>query len=170
MNVIEKAIVLIIAIAVMYIAPTLLKAESQDQITQSVVYQDTSNFVDTVCTEGKITQTEYLKFINELDATGLLYDIKITVGHQTVVPVYKDDGTVCSTKSVDIFSYTDEILESVFQTDGIYTLSKGDSISVTVANRDLTLAQRLTIYGLGVADYGTKILVKSGGVVRDESF
>ena len=41
MNVIEKAIVLIIAIAVMYIAPTLLKAESQDQITQSVVYQDT---------------------------------------------------------------------------------------------------------------------------------
>lgn len=76
MNVIEKAIVLIIAIAVMYIAPTLLKAESQDQITQSVVYQDTSNFVDTVCTEGKITQTEYLKFINELDTTGLLYDIK----------------------------------------------------------------------------------------------
>ena len=76
----------------------------------------------------------------------------------------------CVLQNQLICSATDEILESVFQTDGIYTLSKGDSISVTVANRDLTLAQRLTIYGLGVADYGTKILVKSGGVVRDESF
>lgn len=170
MDVIDRIVVLILAVGVMFIYPALSQAEMHDQVTQSVVYQDTSNFVNTVCTEGAITQTEYLKFMNELDSTGLLYDVKITVGHQTVVPVYKDDGSVGGTKNVDVFSYTDEILESVFQTTGIYTLSSGDSISITVNSRDLTLAQKLNVFGLRIADYNAKITTKAGGVVRDESF
>lgn len=170
MNVFEKIVAVIIIVFALYLAPTLNEATMHDSIIQTTVYQDAANFVDTVCTHGEITQSSYLMLINKLDDTGLLYDVSITVGHTTVVPVYGEDGSVASVKNVEVCSYTDEILESVYQTDGVYTLSKGDAISIVIKNRNMTIAQQLRTMVLHVPDYDSTIVAKAGGVVRDESF
>lgn len=170
MHALSKLFAIIVATMIMFIAPLLNLANSEDDVIQTVVYKQTVDFKNSICTQGKITQAGYMSFVNSLDATGNLYDIEITVSHQTVVPKFGEASSVVGTKKVDVCTYTDEILEKVYQTDGIYELDKGDTISITVTNKTATMGQNLRVAFMRVPDYGTRICATAGGIVRDEFF
>lgn len=168
MEFISKFIGILTAVIIMFIAPLIFYTNSDDDVIQTTVYEQVVDFKNVACTQGKITQAEYLAFVNALDATGLVYDISISVNHQTVVPKFDENNTVVGTKSVDVGTYTDEILSKVYETDGVYKMSKGDTISITVSNKTATIGQQMRIAFLHVPDYGNRIMATAGGIVRDE--
>lgn len=168
LNMLGKILAIFVLIISLFIVPVMNSANSQDDIIQSVAYKETTDFKDKICTQAKITQSSYLEFVNNLNNTGLLYDIEMVVTHSTVVPVYNDEGIVVKTKTVEQYTYTDEILKKVYSTDGVFELDKGDTISIIVTNKEQTLGQRLRIAVLHIPDYGDRILITVGGMVRDE--
>lgn len=165
---ISKFVGILVAVVIMFISPLVHYTNSVDDVIQTTVYEQVVNFKNVVCTQGKITQSEYLAFVNALDATGLIYDISITVNHQTVVPEFDENNAVVGTKNVDVGTYTDEILSKIYETDGVYEMSKGDTISVMVSNKTATIGQQMRIAFLHVPDYGNRITATAGGIVRDE--
>lgn len=168
MRFVEKIIATVLLLFALFIVPAVNLANSADDIVETTAYQYTNQFKETICTQGRITQAEYLRFIDSLDTTNRLYDVDIVVGHQTVVPVYGEGNTVVGTKMIDIYTYSSEILEKLYETEGVFLLSKGDSVSITVTSKDLTASQRLRISVMRIPDYESRIIVTAGGVVRDE--
>lgn len=169
MEPLSKVFAVCLTIIALFIAPINIQAQLQDNTLQSTVYAMTDDFVEQVRAQGKITQDMYLEFIQRLDATNLLYDVEITHSHSTVVPVYDSTGATIATKTVDNITYTQDILTSVYETEGVYLMSKGDMISVSVTNREPTLGQRLRGLLFFVSDSAV-INVRDGGVIRDENY
>lgn len=178
LDVAEKVLCCIVVIFGLFILPVVWFSSINDGVIQTVVYEETNSFVDEVCTHGYISQSSYQRFVNNLNATNLLYNIEITVGHSYTVPDYeyqtKDDGTtslvIVGTKQSDEFVYTEDILRELFETDGIYKMSKGDSISVHVTNKVDTTGQRVNQTILRIHDSGAKIFAVAGGVIRDADY
>lgn len=169
MEPLSKVLAVFLTIVAMFIAPIIIQAQLQDNTLQSTVYAMTDDFVEQIRAQGKITQDMYLEFIQRLDATDLLYDVKITHSHSTVVPVYDSTGATIATKTVDNITYTQDILASVYETEGVYLMNKGDMISVSVTNREPTLGQRLREMLFFISD-SAAINVRDGGVIRDENY
>lgn len=164
-----KIFALIIVIVALFIVPTVNLANSQDDVLQGIVYEKTNSFVDNICTRGELTQDMYLNFIKELDTTDLLYNVEIVVGHQTIVPIFADNGnTPTGTRSIDKLTYTEEVMKTLYTTEGIYEMSRGDTISVIVSNKEPTMGQQMRTLFLNVPDYTNRIYVNAGGVIRDE--
>lgn len=169
-----RFLALILASVCLFVVPLVDLSNSHDDMMQTYVYEQTNEYVDLVCTHARITQGGYLNFVQTLDATGNIYDVRITAGHSTVIPMYGTNSSgevvVTGTRTVDEYTYEDEILDKLFQTDGYFELKKGDTISFTITSRNQTVAQQIRSSLLGIADYGYRIMVTAGGVVRDENF
>lgn len=177
-----KIVAIIVAVISCIIAPLLFFTQQNDNVVQTVVYSRTVDFVEDIREQGKLTQEMYNMFIRDLDATGMLYDIKIEHEHKTVVPVFNEDGSVKGTKDITEMTYEDDILKQVF-TDvehtsgdsiimeaGVYEFTKGDTITVTVISRENTTSAK--IYGslLNNSGISEKIYATYGGVIRDENY
>lgn len=170
MNSLAKIVAIIITIIAVYIAPMLMLGQAHDSNMQSAVYGITDSFVEQVREQGKITQDMYLEFISNLDTTDLLYNVEIVHCHSTMVPVFDENGNTIDTETVDNITYTDDILASVFETDGVYLMSKGDTISVEVTNREDTIGQKLRSFVFPVSIGSPGINVRDGGTIRDENY
>ena len=182
MDTVGKIIAIIIVIIALFIAPLISMSSNNDSITQSTVYDIASEFVDDVRECGYISQERYLLFISELDNTGILYDVELIHSHSSVNPVFETQTSgnggaptttqqvVTGTSEVTDCYYTDEILRDIYSTEGIYRLSVGDTISITVKNRDKTIAQRIRQMVFNYVDEGHPIFVQYGGVIRDENY
>lgn len=170
MNFLSKIVATIIAVIVIFIAPAVNYANSNDDIMQSTVYSITTDFVADVREQGKITQDMYMDFVHRLDDTGILYDIELRHSYTSPVPEYDDTGKTVGVNNVENIIYTDDILKAVYETDGIYTMNKGDSFSVIVTNREPTLGQRMRQIVFKSAETTPRIIVRDGGVIRDENF
>ena len=181
MDTVEKIIAIIIVMVALFIAPLISMSSNNDSITQATVYDIASEFVDDVRECGYISQERYLLFISELDNTGILYDVELVHSHLSINPIYETQLSgnggaptttqkVVGTSEVTDCYYTDEILEDIYSTEGIYKLSVGDTISITVKNRDKTIAQRIRQMVFNYVDEGNPIFVQYGGVIRDENY
>lgn len=170
MNFLGKIFAVILAAVVLFIVPVINYANSNDDIMQSTVYNITTEFVSDVREQGKITQDMYMNFVRELDNTGILYDIELQHKYTSPVPEYDDTGKTVSVNEVDNIVYTDEILKSVYETNGVYVMSKGDDFSVIVTNRDPTLGQKMRQIVFKSTEATPRIIVRDGGVIRDENY
>ena len=70
---------IMVAAVVLFAIPIMATASQNDNITQSAVQTLVSNFVNTAAREGKITQSNYNDFIQELYATGNSYQVDLEV-------------------------------------------------------------------------------------------
>lgn len=170
MEPINKVLAICLTIIAVFIAPVVIIAQTQDSVLQSSVYSMTDDFVEQAREQGKITQDMYLDFVRSLDATNVLYNIEITHSHSSVVPVFDDTGATVGTDTVENLVYTDEILKSVYETEGVYLMSKGDMLSVRVTNREPTIGQQLRRIVFFLSDSSPVINVMDGGVIRDENY
>lgn len=167
-DIVGRIFMLILTVFAMFFVPVLTWTNSQDDLVQGVVYTNTHELSSAVCEQGVLTANQYQMFLNELDSTNLLYDVDVEIGHSTVVPVYDTAGAVTGTKTVDSIDYTDDVLSILFEGTGEYHLSRGDSISITVKSKELTLGQKARNAILHTSDYSSRIYAQCGGTVRDE--
>ena len=170
MDYLGKVVAVAITVIAIFIAPVVNLANSNDDIVQSTVYSITTDFVADVRAQGKITQDMYMSFVSQLDNTGILYNIEMQHSYTSPVPEFDDTGKATGIEETENIVYTDDILKSVYETNGVYTMHKGDVFSITVSNREATLGQKMRQIVFKIPDTSSRILVKDGGVIRDENF
>lgn len=163
-------IAIILVIAAMFLNPMQNNANKEDQITQDFVYAEVADFVQQVQLNGYISQDQYNDFTKKLGDTNMLYTIEMTHSHDVVMPVFNEAGdAVVGTKVVRSTTYEDEILESVFNTDGIYYFEVGDQFTLTVKNKNRSLAQRLNAL-LNGSSTKYSVVATYGATIRNENY
>lgn len=144
---------IITAAIIMFVVPLILVADSIDDISQLTVQIATSNFVDNVIKSGKITNDDYNNFISRINTTGNTYNVDIEIKildyntSQNYI-VNPDDAT--SPQNIYYSIYTNQIeekLADVYDENannlGEIFFKEGDTISVIVKNKSLTISQSL---------------------------
>jgi hypothetical protein len=175
MNVFGRVTAVVIAIILMFIVPMQLHSQQQDQISQDYVKVATKDFERKIVESGKITIDDYEEFLEKLNATGNLYKINITHSHTIIDPKYSST-TVDSTKTKDLAkyttnTYTDSILNEIYNTNngGIYLMSVGDYVSISIANKSKTIGTKFKEMVYNTSFNQEQIVVRCGGVIRNES-
>lgn len=169
MNSIGKIAAFFMSLIVFFILPIFYQSQKQDSIIQTYVQMKTQAFVDSIRVNGYINEEMYFEFIDLLDATGNLYTVGMDHSHMITEPYVEEDGSINGFYEYSSNSYEEEIKEAIFKTDGVYHLSEGDFISVTVRNRSNTYGDALgrMIYGSKPEEYS--IFATAGGRIRDEA-
>lgn len=155
----------LVVIVLFVVFPMLQMSSNNDNIAQVVVQSETSEFVATIASTGKITREQYDKFIQTLHATGNTYDvefeIQISDGNSD-----KKTTTVQHTLTgeQEFFSiFTDEV-EKELEKNGEFKLHKGNIITITVMNNNKTLFQTLQVF-LSTAGDSVQITAKASATV-----
>ena len=184
MEAFSKFIAVVILVIFVFLVPLMNVGEKSDTVTQSYVNSLTTDFVENVRKQGRITQDMYNKFIENLSSTGNTYDIEFVHTHTVVNPEYNDDGTITTTTYDDHY-YTEEIMSILFggldaeyeeeylkagKVLGEYRMYKGDYFTVTVKNRNFTLATRLRNVVFRNRFPAETIVVTYGGEIEDENY
>jgi len=153
----------------MFVAPLLYLSQKQDAINQTVIEKETTEFINTIRNNGYVTREMYRRYIEKIDKTGNLYNIEICHAHKKTVPNYDEStNTVLDGYySYNLNTYQDEIFES-FDKDEDYLFNQGDFISVTVTNRNKTMATRIMEAIYSRALQTEQIIFTYGGMIRDE--
>lgn len=179
MEAFSKFISVILLVVALYIIPMMYVSEHQEAITQSYVSERVTAFVEDIKKQGKITQGMYDRFIADLDATDIVYDIDMVHTHTEVAPTFDSAGNVSAVKEYDMCYYTDEILQGMYEhtadtsageVAGEYHLAKGDYFTLSVMNRHYTLATKLKNKIFGTPFPKTSVYVKYGGRIQDENY
>lgn len=143
---------ILVASIIMFIVPLILIADRNDDISQLVVQTATADFVNEVVKAGKITSSNYQRFVQGLQSSGNTYDIDMEVKILDETPsklVTDNTGIIGNNVYYSLFTsqVEDKIGISsqniVNNTDGKLILKQGDQISVTVKNSSKTLSQAL---------------------------
>lgn len=175
---ISKFVIIIVAVIILFIYPVLNMFENQDDTSKVFVLTETAQFVDSVRNLGYITPNMYLEFSRKIAVTNNIYQIDMEHYHVKYDPIY-DDPTIPSTFKSDFHinyqgTFTSDIMETLFPDsstlDRVYKLSKGDYFAMRVVNKNKTIATRIQDMIFN-ADLGTaKIVVRYGGMVKDENY
>lgn len=141
-----------ISAIIMFIVPLILISDRADDIAQLTAQTATANFVDNVIKSGKITNDDYADFRSMLITTGNTYDVdlelKILDTNSSKINTKVSSGEIGQNTYYSIFtSQIEEKLAKEYKEpsydSGAIILKEGDSFSVTVKNKSLTLSQSL---------------------------
>ena len=174
----SKIIALFLGVLLLFIFPVLNMFENQDDTSKVFVLTETTKFVDAVRNLGYITPNMYLEFSRKLAVTNNIYAIEMEHHHKQYDPIY-EDPTLSSTFKNDFQvnfkgSYTPVIMEKLFpknpDPDTTYKLSKSDYFAVRVRNTNKTLATKLQQMLFNANISAAKIIVRYGGMVKDENY
>lgn len=135
-----------IAVILMFIFPLVMIAGKNDEMAQTAVQVAVSDFVNTVTTQGKITEFDYNELVQKLYSTGNSYDIQIEAKILDDNP--RRATTTSSSSLVGEYKYysvyTNTILEEIRTSDKQeYMLKKDDYVVVTVKNTNITIGTQL---------------------------
>jgi len=176
----SKITALVISVLLLFIFPTENLLSRQDDITQIIVLNETTEFVDSVRNLGYITPLMYMQFCEALSATGNIYEITMEHIHTSIDPIYTDPDDMTSFQHDyginQRITYTEEILEQLFPQNSLpshsvnsYRLSVGDFFRVRVYNASKTPAAKVQQLLLMSELPVRRIIVNYGGMVRDEN-
>lgn len=181
MNAISKVAAALLAVLLLYIYPAVDSFERQDDIAYLLANQSVVNFVDSVRNKGYMTPMMYNEFVQSLEQTGNLFEIRMEHGHKLYHPVYADaanPSTFQSSYKVSYDGYYQEhILSVLFPQNELppddperrYRLAAGDYFSVTVSNTNRTSAAMMRD-ALNLSNTGehTSMYIPYGGMVLNE--
>ena len=130
---------------ILFAIPIMATASQNDNITQSAVQTLVSNFVNTAAREGKITQSNYNDFIQELYATGNSYQVDLEV--QTLADNPGKKGAAGESiqvigESIYYSEFTNTI-ENEIKTNGVKKLKQGDYVLARVQNTNVTMGTKI---------------------------
>lgn len=138
-------IAIILAAILMFVFPLMTLSDTSDDVSQLTVQTATSEFVDNIKKTGKITETNYDKFVQEISATGNSYDVELKAKILDENIGKKSDKVaqdkIGENQSYDM--YTTQIFDAMDSNGGVLTLKEGDTISVSVKNTNATISQQL---------------------------
>lgn len=133
-----------LAAVLMFVFPLMSVSERNDDISELAVQTATTEFVNSVKTNGIITQENLNSFIQTLNATGNTYDVDLEVKILDQ-NLNKKLGQANKEKigENEYYSIYTSQIEQILKDSGKYSLKEGDMISVTVKNTNKTIAQML---------------------------
>ncbi len=182
-NSVSKWFAAFLALLLLYLVPAVEMARRQDDLSRLVVYQSVTKFVDSVRTKGYITPIMYNDFLQELAATGNIYNVEMEHHHKKYHPEYadpSDPGTFLGRYSVvyDAY-YQEDLMGYLFPESNVdkqderrqYRLAAGDHFQVSV--RTLNRTPGLIMFdALTGSNSGGKaaIAFPYGGLVLNEDY
>ena len=160
-------VAIVLAAGLIFVVPLMTMADRVDTTSQSQVEAIVSDFVDDIRSTGQITQAKYEKFNENLTSLGYTFDVSMEAKIKDENPGKKTTQTAKSKIGENVYysEYTSQIEEEL-EKNGIKNLKTGDIVSVTVKNKNLTLAQQMKkfMYKIVGNDSADVIASKAGMV------
>lgn len=150
-----RVIVIFTSCLLIFIVPLLLITLKQDDTTQSYVTDAVTEFVDKSRATGHISVNNYEELIQRLDATGILYEIKIN--H------YSSKHGTGENQELFIKSEILDVLYGSSSTSS-YEMQLGDYLQVEVYNKTATLGHKVFSFFSGELRTGNISCVYGGYV------
>ncbi len=141
-------IVIGLSVILMFIFPLMTMGDRADDITQATVDAATREFVDNVCTKGKITPEDLTTFRQKINSTGYLYVVEIQVKvldenpSKKSVQVSRDKIGENLYYNIETSQITD-VVEPERGTPKAYLLKEGDLIYVTVRSASQGISEQM---------------------------
>ncbi len=131
-----------VAVILMFVFPLMTVSERSDDVSQLSVQTATTEYVDKIRTTGKMTLSEYNKFVETINATGNTFDIEIELKILDENPAKKTAQVSYSKIGENVYysKYTSQIVSDLKSSSQI-KLKEGDIISVSVKNTNTTISQ-----------------------------
>ena len=163
-------VAIVLAALLMFIFPLMSVSERTDDISQLAVQTATTDFVDKVRTEGKLTADSYQDFIDTITSTGNTYNVAMELQILDENPSVKTTQAEKTKiwENVYYTLYTSQIDDLLYGpgNSGSITLKEGDRFSVTVNNTNTTIAQTLrNIFYRLVGNNTYQIAAQQAGIV-----
>ena len=161
-------VAIILVAGLIFVVPLMTMADRVDTTSQAEVESIVTDFVEEIRTTGKITKENYNKFLENLSATGYIFDVEM----QTKIAdkdYIKTSSQVSQDKIGENVYYSEYTLkiEEELEKSGVKKLKTGDMVLVTVKNTDLTLAQQLKSFAYKIVGNDTATVVASkAGMVQ----
>lgn len=184
-NAISKFVAVILALSLLYIYPTSEAARRQDDLSQMIVTNAVTQFVDAVRSKGYVTPTMYNEFLHDVYVTGNEYEIHMEHLHKKYHPEYTDAAdptTFLNTFNVVYEGFYDSDLTSILFPDNSlpedselrkYKMMVGDFFKLTIKNTNRTPATIMSdfLYGMGtLKGQRATIYIPYGGMVLNEDY
>ncbi|MNP18508.1 hypothetical protein D3C76_1109920 [compost metagenome] len=180
-NSVAKVFAAIIAIVLLFIWPVSSALNKQDDISEIVVLNSVTHYVDSVRDKGYITPTMYTEFVDQIALTGNIFDIQMVHRHKRYDPIYSDDGVFQGGYNVNFEEfYNAQFHEKLFPRNSsepvdspnrIYKFATGDFFDVTVKNTNRTMGTLMNDFLTGsINSPNEKIVIPYGGMVLNEDY
>lgn len=156
-----------LAAILMFIFPLIVMSDRADDISQLTAKIATTEFVEDVRREGKITPDRYNQFIGNLGSTGNTYNIEFEVRILDENPSRKATVSNSSSQGENVYySVYNSQIETVLNNNNEYYLKEGDIVTVSVKNTNQTISQQLKNFFYTVVGKDLYIISAShGGMV-----
>lgn len=161
-------VAIIVAAGLIFVVPLVTMADRFDTTAQAEVEAIVADFVDEIRSTGKITQTKYDKFIQNLDAQGYVFGTEIEVKNIDENPGKKSIQTERDKIGENVYysEYTTQILQELSDR-GYKDLETGSIVVVTVRNEELTFTQQMKQFMYRIVGNDTVSIVASkAGMVQ----
>lgn len=164
-------IVIVLGAIILFIFPLMAMSDRNDDITQSVVETSVSEFVNDVRTTGILTMDKYNKLVEELSATGNVYNVEMELRVLDENPGKKTTQAE-STKvgeNVYVVYYNSQVMDLLNPSSGVtqaVALKEGDFFYTKATIDSTTIADQLKsfLYAVSGSDVYS-IAAEDGGIV-----
>lgn len=155
-----------LAAILMIVFPLMAVSNTQDDISQVAVQSLVSEFINNAATEGKITKDGYDKFLTKLYATGNTYDVQLEHKIMTQNPNKNANDQLGENTYYSVYNATILDGENGLNSKDVYILKKGDYISATVKNTNITIAAQIKNFAYKIVGKDTyQILADASALV-----
>ncbi len=162
---------IVLAVLLMVITPAYLLLQKSETLLQNYVNSETSKFISEVKSSGKITKEAYTDYINKLDVTDYLFEIKIEHQKKVILPKYSDEGVFLNSYITSYENtYEEDIIDEIYKGDGVYLLSFGDYISINVTSRETLVSSNYLNFLRGRIIPSDRLNYIDGGMISNESY
>ena len=161
-------VAIILVAGLIFVVPLMTMADRVDTTSQAEVESIVTDFVEEIRTTGKITKENYNKFLENLSATGYIFDVEMQtkIADKDYIKASSQVSQDKTGENVYYSEYTLQIKEEL-EKSGVKKLKTGDMVLVTVKNTDLTLAQQLKSFAYKIVGNDTATVVASkAGMVQ----
>ena len=142
-------IIAIVLVAVlMFVFPLMTMSDRTDDVSQLAVDAAVTEYVNDVCTTGKLTMDKYSKLIETISADRNSYDVEMEIQVLDENPGKKTTQTEPTKIGENVYytMYTSQILDTINPSSGVtqtLALKEGDMLSTSVKNSNTTMSQQL---------------------------
>ena len=136
--------VIVIGIGLMFGIPLLASAQNLDEATQVAVQTATTEFGNKIATTARFTLDDYQKYQETLNGTKYTYATEFTIQRLDENPGVKTTQAESTKIGENVYYtlYTSQVEQELFE-KGRINLKKGDIITITVKNTNITFAESL---------------------------
>ncbi len=160
-------VAIVLVAGLIFFVPLVTMADRFDTTSQSEVEAIVSDFVEEVRTTGKITETKYSQFLENLNSLGYTFDVEMEIKNIDENQGKKTSQTSNYKNGENVYyiEYKAQVEEEL-EKNGVKKLKTGDIVLVEVRNTNLTLSQQLKnwTYKIVGNDTATIIASKAGMV------